>query len=486
MAVVLSLSPLVAVEAVLRWIEVPTVEAVDRDPMVDLSQLKPLFVLNAAGDRWQIPESRWNFFRPDSFLAKKPPGLKRIFVLGGSTVQGRPYAIETAFSTWLRLRLEALSPDTRFEVVNCGGISYASYRVAKILDEVLRHEPDAIVIYTGHNEFLEDREYAEVRSMGPLRRKAAQIAGHSATVRWVQRTLLDPPAAASQMAGEVNARLDHAGGLEDYQRDSGWRVGVEQHFAWTLQRMVDQVQSVGLPIVLCVPASDLVRTPPFKVQAPEGLTGDRLVTLLAEWQAAQNVDATIDQRLLAARRCLAIDPDHAGAHYIAGRLLYEHGQVEQAREHLLAARDQDVCPLRATSNIIESVIRVAEQSGVPVVNTPELLDQRDWQGQRRPDGIPDPVLFVDHLHPTIGGHQQIAVAIADRLTEIGWVTNQDDLGGANGVDQRFQQRVEQQMRGLGEAYFARGQQRLEGLRKWAAGRAGQRSDETDQPLPNQP
>ncbi|MCP4888223.1 MAG: SGNH/GDSL hydrolase family protein, partial [Planctomycetaceae bacterium] len=195
LAVALSLTPLIVVELIFRSIETPVEEALDRDPLVDLSQLKPLFERNegASGECWEIPESRLNFFRPDSFLAEKPAGLRRIFVLGGSTVQGRPYAIETAFSTWLRLRLEANQPQTRFEVVNCGGISYASYRVAKILDEVLEHKPDAIVIYTGHNEFLEDREYAEVREMGALRRSVATVAGEIATVRWIRRALLEPP-----------------------------------------------------------------------------------------------------------------------------------------------------------------------------------------------------------------------------------------------------------------------------------------------------
>ncbi len=45
------------------------------------------------------------------------------------------------------------------EVINVGGISYASYRIAAILDEVLQHEPDLVVIYMGHNEFLEARTY---------------------------------------------------------------------------------------------------------------------------------------------------------------------------------------------------------------------------------------------------------------------------------------------------------------------------------------
>jgi hypothetical protein len=175
----------------------------------------------------------------------------------------------------------------------------------------------------------------------------------------------------------------------------------------------------------------------------------------------------------AARRCLEIDPEHAGANYIAGRLLYEQGEVEPAREYLLAARDHDVCPLRATTPIIQSIIQVAEQAKVPLIRTPHLLDQRDWRGQRRPDGIADPVHFVDHIHPTIRGHQLIAAAIADALAEIE-KAEIDTVGAQNEMtaEERYQSLAEAHLAGLGEAYYARGQQRLEGLRRWASGRAG--------------
>ena len=49
------------------------------------------------------------------------------------------------------------------------------------------------------------------------------------------------------------------------------------------------------------------------------------------------------------------------------------------------------------------------------------------------------------------------------------------------AEQRFEALAQQHLAGLGEAYYARGRQRLEGLRRWAAGRVGQTPDmESDQ------
>jgi lysophospholipase L1-like esterase len=465
-AIAIALLPFVIAELVLRRLEPNSVQSVDDDPLVDLHQLRPLFVLNEQKGRWEIPPQRANYFAFDSFVADKPPGLKRIFVLGGSTVQGHPYSIETAFPTWLKLRLQAANPDTPFEVVNCGGVSYASYRVARLLDEVLQHQPDAIVLYTGHNEFLEDREYREVKQLGSIRYWISRIASPLRLVKWIQNQLPHSDSSATVLASEVDTRLDHVGGLDRYQRDPDWKSGVEQHFDQTLRRMIRTADSAGVPLVLCVPACDLVTTPPFKV-VPSLQPGTSAAAEFDEaWRCATDGSLTIEQRLQSCQQCLKLDPLHAGAAYVAGRLSFELGDSQQASPLLVAARDLDVCPLRATSPIVDSVIDASRQFDIPLVQTELLLDQRDSQGRHVSDGIADPEYFVDHVHPSVAGHQQIAQAVFGKLAELGWYPQTAE------AESRYQQLAKQHLDSLGEAYYARGKQRLEGLRRWASGRSG--------------
>ena len=224
--VCLALLPFGVLETALRVFAPQATQDIAVDPYVDLQQLEPLFQLEASTNEWKIPEHRMNFFRPAAFSAKKKDTTKRIFVLGGSTVQGRPFSTETAFPIWLEMRLRAAFPNTKFEVVNVGGISYASYRVSKLVTEVLKHEPDAIVLYTGHNEFLEDREYGSLLEAGPFRTWLSRISGNIRTVSWLQEHFKPDTKPASQMPTEVDARLDHVGGLEKYRRDPAWRNGV--------------------------------------------------------------------------------------------------------------------------------------------------------------------------------------------------------------------------------------------------------------------
>ena len=162
LAIGIGLAPLAACEAILRALDLGRPCAGD-DPFVGFSSTRPLFELSQDGTRYEISRAHEKFFRRDGFAAVKPPDEFRIFCLGGSTVQGRPFSIETSFTTWLELSLRAAEPGRRWRVVNCGGVSYATYREASIVEEVLRHQPDLFILCTGHNEFLEDRSYAHLK-----------------------------------------------------------------------------------------------------------------------------------------------------------------------------------------------------------------------------------------------------------------------------------------------------------------------------------
>jgi lysophospholipase L1-like esterase len=477
LAVVLSLLPFAMIELGLRFAPETSREAVDDDPLVNLTAAKPLFVLDQTepnSARWIIPQERMNFFRPASFLATKPKNAKRIFVLGGSTVQGSPYETETAFSTWLQPRLQATDPGTFIEVVNCGGVSYASYRVNKILSEVLTHQPDAIVIYSGHNEFLESRSYANVLAMPKQQQWASRIASNFRTVREVRRWWASDDALGkvdfrTQLPSEVDARLDHSGGLEQYHRDATWRHEVEQHFADTLRRMVVACQRADVPIILCSPASELVSTSPFKIENSPILDSEAQAKFDAAWAKATQTDSNLSkaERIAACNDCLKLDPEHAGANYLLGLWAYKEGKSDSAREYLIRARDNDVCPIRATSPIVDAVHQTVREFELPFVDVIKLLDQYNARDLPIPDGISDPQRFVDHVHPTIGGHQMIADAVAVELERIGWpVADEAALA-------RYRDASETHLASLSEVYFGRGKQRLAGLLKWAAGRAAE-------------
>ncbi|MDV6031997.1 MAG: SGNH/GDSL hydrolase family protein [Phycisphaera sp. RhM] len=463
----IALLPFLAAELYLRVTHRVDPQDLASDPVFDASGQSPLFVLSPDSTRREIPPSRLNFFRPASFAADKQQNTRRIFVLGGSTVQGRPYETETAFAKWMQLRLQAQDPSHAYEVVNCGGVSYASYRIAIMLAEVLRYQPDAIVLYTGHNEYLEERSYSTIKwESNPLQR----LAQGSYLVRSIRRHLRPPAAHRQDLPAELKTRLDFVDGMARYVRDEQWRRGVVNHFRVTLERMIGMCDAADVPLLVCVPTSDVVNTPPLKVQLAD-LDQAALDDFRRHQAIAEDSRLAVEQRLAACKACLEIDPEHAGIHYLAGMLHWKHGRARQAKHHLYAARDHDVCPLRATTPILQTILQLAERHRLRAIRCDQLFDRTDSQWRPIPDGIEDPQRFVDHVHPTIAGHQEIALAVSDAVME--WF----QIPASESADASYRERATQHLASLDETYFARGKQRLEGLRNWAAGRAGKSSSD---------
>jgi tetratricopeptide (TPR) repeat protein len=89
----------------------------------------------------------------DTFKKQKSEGTKRIFVLGSSTVYGFPYERNLMFSRILHARLEETYPDMPIEVINTAITAINSFTLLDYMPQVLAQNPDAILIYAGHNEF---------------------------------------------------------------------------------------------------------------------------------------------------------------------------------------------------------------------------------------------------------------------------------------------------------------------------------------------
>jgi len=463
-AVLLAVAPFVLIEAglaLLGW----GGEEIDHDPFVGFSSVRPLFVPTADGSRYEIAPSRRLFFCPESFARPKPPGEVRIFCLGGSTVQGRPFAIETSFTTFLEINLRSADPSRRWEVVNCGGISYASYRLVPILREVLGYRPDLIVLYTGHNEFLEDREY------GHLRDTPAVVAGAigyttrlrtCALLRRAYRGLAGSFGGARApgvpiLSAEVDARLDHRGGLAKYHRDDAWRRDVVRHFACNLERMVRGAARTGVPVILINPASNLRDCPPFKGEGRAGLSPElrrRWVSLCD--RARREPDGRRAVTIL--REAIAIDDQHAGLHYLLAKRLDGVRRSAEARIAYLRAKELDVCPLRMLEEMHQALLEIARRTETPVVDARRLVEARSR------DGIPGGYLLLDHVHPSLAGHRLIADAITDELIR------RRTVRPRAGWQERRDAATDKHLASLGAFYYAKGRARLKALKEWAAGR----------------
>lgn len=79
----------------------------------------------------------------------------RVMLFGGSNTEG--FRVD-----WIRKPLQAALPDPGVEVFNLGRHGYGSERVRILFTQALEHDPDVVLIYMGHNEFIEQGFAAEL------------------------------------------------------------------------------------------------------------------------------------------------------------------------------------------------------------------------------------------------------------------------------------------------------------------------------------
>jgi tetratricopeptide (TPR) repeat protein len=404
-----------------------------RDPFVGFAPGSPLFVRQ--GDRYVTNPVKRCFFNPQEFPAVKSPRSYRIFCLGGSTTYGHPYDHRTYFGSWLRGYLEETAPDRVWQVVNCGGISYASYRIALLMDELVQHQPDLFIIYTGHNEFLEERTYGDVRRRNRMLAGLLRVASYSRVFQVMQAQFRPaPPEPASRLPSEVTTRLEIVG-PEAYHRDRRWQQAVLEHFRSSLTRIVDQAQRAGAQVIFVQPAANLKDFTPFKSEHTAGLSAEqveRWKALIVDGRRAQS--AGDPQRAVALlREAEPLNPERAMGLWYLGDALLAARQQEEALRYFVRAKDEDVCPLRALSEISEILTQVTCERHVALVDFPRLL--ADKYGALPAVGLD---CFLDHVHPTLRVHADLGRVLAHQLAAEGVASGFEDSAA---LDERVRQRV---------------------------------------------
>ena len=244
-----------------------------RDPFVGFREGIPLFT--RVGDELVTDPRKLTFFNLQRFPAVKGPGTFRIFCLGGSTTYGHPYDDRTSYSRWLEGYLEEIAPEIDWQVVNAGGISYASDRGAVLMREIAGYEPDLIIVHHGHNEFLEERSYRHIRDRGMVLSAALALASRSRAFGVMESLLAEekPADPRLQLPSEVAPILERTDGPETYHRDAKIRRDTLTHFQVSLQQTVDLARRSRAAVILVQPASNLKDFSPFKSEndalAPE-------------------------------------------------------------------------------------------------------------------------------------------------------------------------------------------------------------------------
>ena len=320
----------------------------------------------------------------DRFARYKTDDTFRVFALGASTLLGFPNPAQTSFSNFLQAMLQDAYPDRRIEIINCGVTAINSFVLLDFIEEVVAHQPDLVLVYAGHNEFV-----------GPYGASTPFV--QMGTSRsFIRLQMLLQRSRIYYLLGEALYRIGqwfkgdteapsfgvHLVQREIYLGDEAHRR-TEVHYRENLLQILDVARAQGVPLALCTLVSNLEGFYPLRSQRPDG------------------------------------GPRHAATQFERGLRLRDAGDVHEALAAFVRARDLDAIHLRACTPFNDIVREVAAAPGA------WLIDIEAAFAAAAPGGLVGDEWITEYLHPTVRGHHLLArttfAEILQRERELGLI-----------------------------------------------------------------
>jgi lysophospholipase L1-like esterase len=319
-------------------------------------------------------------FRPIVFSELPSSNVTRILVIGGSTVFGYPMRLngtdlislsERGVVGTMQRALDASWPD-QFELINLGINGGGSEDMLRIMRRSKGWGASGIIIYDGHNEFLNlPAHFNATLWKSALYRRFSIVADRvMVSPGWIA-----PPAHQSQKHESV----------------------ILSEFEENLKAVIALAQEQNLPVVIATQSSNLSGVDPNwstigKEEVIKGVAELSLEDLEREWMQ---------------------EPDSADIAWRLGRKREASGGT--AWDPYQSSIDNDGLRLRADSGINKVIRNVADSTGATLVESEEQF--------RRHGVIPDNTLFYDWVHPKPRGAEIIAESLLEGMVKSGMITD---------------------------------------------------------------
>lgn len=316
------------------------------------------------------------------FRAQKAPGTLRVFVQGESSAAGFPYGLGAALAGVLDQRFERAFPSREIEVISTALSAVNSYALLDFADEIIAQQPDAVLVYVGHNEYLGILGVGStlrVATTPPLTRSF--LAARELRLFQLMARLLgygaSPAVDGDPVVGDT--LMERVAGERSIPLDSAtFRAGLEQ-FDANLRRLLAKYRAAGIPVFVGTLVSNERDQVPLAVLS--GADADSAGAAKTAYHAAQDTEAA--------------------------------GNYEAAREGYAWARDLDPLRFRAPSQFNATIAAAAE------ANDAALVDVHAAFVKASEHGLIGNALLLEHVHPNLDGYFLLADAFFDAMVAKG-------------------------------------------------------------------
>jgi len=301
----------------------------------------------------------------DPFDAVKKTNTFRVFVLGESSAAGFPYEPTGSYSRYIRNRLQLLFPQQNIEVVNVSMAAINSIVIKDLLPEVLKQEPDLILLYVGHNEYYgvfgaaSQPLFAGNKTMLSLLLSINDYKTTELIRNTIAKITSWVKGKDKTTGGTLMARMAKDN-VVPYQ-SALYKAGINQ-FETILADIIGMIKEKNVPLIMGTLTSNLKDQPPFiSLNEKEHESADHFF-------------------------------------YLAKESL-QKGNAVEAKKLFIKAKELDALRFRAPEEMNTIIKKLAESNQIPLVDFESAFSSLSG------NNIVGNNLMVDHLHPTLHGYQ---------------------------------------------------------------------------------
>jgi lysophospholipase L1-like esterase len=392
-------------------------------------------VNESEGDRWTLTRgdpggspsadhaagARLTPYRPADVFDSAPPGL-------GSAESERSCALGIVGR--LEARLRAKLPDGVRPVVING--SYPGIGTSDLVG-VMQHlpeglAPDLVVIYAGHNEFMDftypflegDSEVVPMRQLARRSHLYRLILFGLRALADLQERALPPEGYRPWTVFENRAHLCLEHAFDDVQlfNPRDWqqvREDVSVRLTVNLRFLVHQARAGGAGVVLAQVASNPRLPPCFGARQPLFVDLANRSTEIEQWTRLDEGERELNEAHFARAlelfdQAVAADPEATLPHSGRARALDGLGRGEEAAEAYWATRERAIGDFSSPALVNETIAALAAEMEVPLLDVPALFVADDREREQPPYHS---ALIYDEVHPNEAGSDLIAGAVID-------------------------------------------------------------------------
>lgn len=324
---------------------------------------------------------------PFSFQKEKDPDTFRIFILGASTGIGYPYRYNGGFHNWLEYGLQRSYPRQKFEIINLSLTAINSYTLLDFTKQLVDYEPDAVLIYAGHNEYYGALGVASTNSIG----KSPWLVNTYIKLKTLRTTQL----IANTVYSFNNKKLNETAANETLMKkmvkdqripfDSElYHEGIVQ-FETNLEDILELLNNNNIPTFLSTIVSNVKDVKPFISDSiGESVSANAFFGKAQETYASNNFDAS--------------------------------------NKNFIKAKEFDMLRFRAPEKIntcIESLS--SKYSNIVLVNSYDAFVKES------PHGIIGNELLLEHVHPNVKGYALLGFSFYKALVSSSLLKNEANI-----------------------------------------------------------